>query len=62
MAGLSGRRAEQLKLLLQDLEALELLTEAATSLAQANAPADVVAGSVTGSTPLGASSTSSGMF
>ena len=43
-AGLSGMRAEHLKLLLQDLEALELLAEAATHLAQAHVPADVVAG------------------
>ena len=37
-------RAEHLKLLLQDLEALELLAKAATHLAQAHVPADVVAG------------------
>ena len=43
-AGLSGMRAEHLKLLLQDLEALELLTEAATCLAQANVPSDIAAG------------------
>ena len=39
-AGLSGMRAEHLKLLLHDLEALELLAEAATHLAQARMPPD----------------------
>ena len=39
--GLSGMRAEHLKLLLQDGEAIELLAEASTLLAQARVPADV---------------------
>ena len=43
-AGLSGMRAEHLKLWLRDLEALELLAEAATHLAQARIPPDIAAG------------------
>ena len=39
--GLSGMRAEHLKLLLQDVTAIELLAEAATQLAQARVPADI---------------------
>ena len=39
--GLSGMRAEHLKLLLQDVNAIELLAEAATQLAQARVPADI---------------------
>ena len=39
--GLSGMRAEHLKLLLQDSEALELLAEACTLLAQARVPTEV---------------------
>ena len=39
--GLSGMRAEHLKLLLQDGEAIELLAEAATHLAQAGVPEEV---------------------
>ena len=42
--GWGGWLIQHLKLLLQDLEALELLAEAATHLAQAHVPADVVAG------------------
>ena len=42
--GLSGMRAEHLKLLLQDVTALELLAHACTRLANAQVPADVVAG------------------
>ena len=43
-AGLSGMRAEHLKLLLQDVTALELLAHVCTRLANAQVPADVVAG------------------
>ena len=43
-AGLSGMRAEHLKLLLQDVTAPELLAHACTRLANAQVPADVVAG------------------
>ena len=39
--GLSGMRAEHLKLLLVDINATELLIEAATQLARAHVPADV---------------------
>jgi len=44
VAGLSGMRAEHLKLLLQDLDAVNLLTEAATRLARAQVPTDVADG------------------
>ena len=47
-AGLSGMRAEHLKLLLQDLEALELLAEAATHLAQAHSPPATAGGTPRG--------------
>ena len=40
-AGLSGMRAEHLKLLLQDAEALELLADAATLLARASVPPEI---------------------
>ncbi|CAE7234946.1 unnamed protein product [Symbiodinium pilosum] len=43
-AGLSGMQAEHPKLLLHDLEALELLAEAATHLAHARIPPDIAAG------------------
>ena len=40
----SGMRAEHLKLLLQDLDAVDLFAEAATHLAPAQVPADVADG------------------
>ena len=43
-AGLSGMRAEHLKLLLADVPALELLAFAATELANADVPADIASG------------------
>jgi len=43
-AGLTGMRAERLKILLHDQPALELLAYAATRLANAQVPADVVPG------------------
>ena len=43
-AGLSGMRAEHLKILLADVPALELLAFAATELANAHVPADIVTG------------------
>ena len=43
-AGLSGMRAEHLKVLLQDLDAVDLLTEAATRLARAQIPTEVADG------------------
>ena len=43
-AGLSGMRVEHLKLLLQDLDAVDLLTEAATRVARAQVPTDVAEG------------------
>ena len=43
-AGLSGMRAEHLKLLLQDVEAMELLAEAASQLASADIPPDIATG------------------
>ncbi|CAE7915925.1 unnamed protein product, partial [Symbiodinium sp. KB8] len=43
-AGLSGMRAEHLKLLLQDLTSVDLLAETATRLARAQVPADIADG------------------
>ncbi|OLP99530.1 hypothetical protein AK812_SmicGene17909 [Symbiodinium microadriaticum] len=43
-AALSGMRAEHLKILLADVPALELLAFAATELANADVPADIVTG------------------
>ncbi|OLP97981.1 132 kDa protein [Symbiodinium microadriaticum] len=43
-AGLSGMRAEHLKILLADVPALELLAFAATELANAHVPADIATG------------------
>ena len=40
-AGLSGMRAEHLKILLQDAEAIELLADAATQLARAHVPQEI---------------------
>ena len=40
-AGLSGTRAEHLKILLQDAEAIELLADAATQLARAHVPQEI---------------------
>eukprot|EP00439_Symbiodinium_sp_Y106_P015213 s9130_g2.t1 len=40
-AGLSGMRAEHLKMLLQDAEAMELLADAATLLARAHVPPEI---------------------
>ena len=40
-AGLSGMRAEHLKMLLQDAEAMELLVDAATLLARAHVPPEI---------------------